>query len=234
MTLEDIPKLTKCTLLTAFKCVEKVKMKNASKLEEMKALVNAKVVAEGVVKKTLPMNKSKGERSVGTTDSNGIQRTQEKPVEVHTKAVVTCMNEWDTLRTSQVNILVVASRCCNEEGLTVLPMSWFVHLREFRVGHECFENVREVQLIELSELKSVEVGENSFTKKKNWFGSDPSRCFYLKNCPRLKSLKIGKCSFSDYTTCEIEKVDCLKVIEIGDVTDWSRNFSFASLELKSG
>ena len=234
MELEDIPKLTKCTLLTAFKCVEKVKMKSVSKLEEMKVLANAKVVAEVGAKKTPSKNKSKGERRIGTADSNGIQRTQEEPVEVHTKAIVTCMNEWDTLRTSQVSILVVASRCCNEEGLTVLPMSWFVHLREFRVGHECFENVKDVPLIELSELESVEVGENCFTKKKNWFGSDPNRHFYVKNCPKLRSLKIGKCSFSDYTVCEIEKVDCLRVIEIGDVTDWSRNFSFASLELKSG
>ena len=40
--LEEMPKLTKCTLLTAFKCVESVRMKNAGRLEEMKVLVNAK------------------------------------------------------------------------------------------------------------------------------------------------------------------------------------------------
>ena len=36
--LEDIPKLTKCGLVTAFKCVESVKMENASKLGDVKAL----------------------------------------------------------------------------------------------------------------------------------------------------------------------------------------------------
>ena len=40
--LKDIPKLTKCGLVTAFKCVESVKMRNAGRLEEMKVLVNAK------------------------------------------------------------------------------------------------------------------------------------------------------------------------------------------------
>ena len=40
--MEEMPKLTKCTLLTAFKCVESVRMRNAGRLEEMEVLVNAK------------------------------------------------------------------------------------------------------------------------------------------------------------------------------------------------
>ena len=36
--LEDIPKLTKCSLVTSFKCVESVKMESVSKLGDVKAL----------------------------------------------------------------------------------------------------------------------------------------------------------------------------------------------------
>ena len=36
--MKDIPKLTKCGLVTAFKCVESVKMENVSKLGEVEAL----------------------------------------------------------------------------------------------------------------------------------------------------------------------------------------------------
>ena len=116
-----------------------------------------------------------------------------------------------------------------------LDLSGFVNLRELKVESECFENVEEVRLIGLNELESVEIGESSFTKCKNTLQitSDPNRHFYLKNCPKLKSLKMGRYSFSDYTVCEIENVDALDVIEMGDLDKESCNFYYASLELKS-
>ena len=55
----------------------------------------------------------------------------------------------------------------------------------------------------------------------------------MKNCPKLKSLKMGRYSFSDYSVIEIENVNALEVIEIGDVNSNSGNFAYASLELKS-
>ena len=148
----------------------------------------------------------------------------EKRIEV-TSVTVLLHNHVEELR--------VIDWCCNEEGLKELDLSGFVNLRELKVGNECFENVEEVRLIGLNELESVEIGMNSFTKKKNSWGNDPNRHFYLKNCPKLKSLKIGLYSFSDYTVCEIENVDALEVIEIGDLNEWSYNFYGASLELKS-
>ena len=72
-------------------------------------------------------------------------------------------------------------------------------------------------------------------KKKNGYGNGRNRHFYLKNCPKLKSLKIGRYSFSDYTVIGIESVDSLEVIEMGDLNnkEISYNFYHASLELKS-
>ena len=55
----------------------------------------------------------------------------------------------------------------------------------------------------------------------------------MKDCPKLKSLKMGRYSFSDYTVIEIENVDTLEVIEMGELNEWSYNFYHASLELKS-
>ena len=88
-------------------------------------------------------------------------------------------------------------------------------------------------MIGLNQLESVEIGMNSFTQHKNDVENDPNRHFYLKNCPKLKSLKMGRYSFSDYTVCQIEDVDALEVIEMGDLTEYSANFYYASLELKS-
>ena len=132
---------------------------------------------------------------------------------------------------SDVTEIVFNYLLLNSRSFTVLDLSRFQSVRRIEVGYESFMQVNEVKLIGLSELESVEIGESSFTKEE--YGSDPNRHFYLKNCPKLKSLKMGRYSFSDYTVIEIENVDALEVIEIGDLNIWSRNFYWASLELKS-
>ena len=55
----------------------------------------------------------------------------------------------------------------------------------------------------------------------------------MKNCDALKELKIGRFSFSDYSVIEIENVNSLELIEMGEVNNRSFSFLFASLELKS-
>ena len=77
------------------------------------------------------------------------------------------------------------------------------------------------------------IGEKSFTKRKNSYGNDANRKLYVKNCDALKELKIGRYSFSDFSVIEIENVNSLELIEIGEVNDFSYNFLYASLELKS-
>ena len=106
-------------------------------------------------------------------------------------------------------------------------------LKSIAIGDECFENVNEVKLIGMNRLERVVIGKNSFTKKKGGCGNDPNRHFYLKNCERVRELKMSRYSFSDYSVCEIENVPSLEVIEMGEVSGDSYNFWHASLELKS-
>ena len=135
--------------------------------------------------------------------------------------------------TKDMTELVVPSNRCNGEKIKLLDFRAFPQLKSIEIGDECFENVKEVKLVGMDQLESVVIGMNSFTKKKNSWGNDPNRHFYLKKCERLKELKIGDWSFSDYPVCEIENVDCLEVIEMGELNERSDNFSYASLELKS-
>ena len=128
---------------------------------------------------------------------------------------------------------IIIDNGVNQSDFTELDLSRFLQLKSLTVGDHCFSYVNEVKVIGLSKLESVEIGMNSFTKKKNSHGDDPNRHFYLKNCPKLKSLKFGRWSCLDYSVCEIENVDALEVIEMGDVNEVSYNFVYASLELKS-
>ena len=128
---------------------------------------------------------------------------------------------------------IVVNDGLNEPDFTGFDLSGFSKLKRLEIGNDCFTYVEEVKLIGLSELESVEIGMNSFTQHKNDYDNDPNGQFYLKNCPKLKSLKMGRYSFSDYTVIEIENVDALEVIEMGDLDELSCNFYCASLELKS-
>ena len=132
-----------------------------------------------------------------------------------------------------MEVIIVDNNACNEKCFTALDLSHFSNLKVFEVGDYSFFFVDEVKLTGMKWLESVVIGKNSFTKEKNGGDNDPNRHFYLKNCERLRELKIGCGSFSDYSVCEIENVPSLEVIEMGELNEGSYNFSYASLELKS-
>ena len=134
---------------------------------------------------------------------------------------------------SDVTEVIFNYRPLNSPSFTVLDLSRFKSVRRIVIGDESFMYVNEVNMTRLSQLESVEIGMNSFTQHKNSSGNDPNRHFYLKDCPKLKSLKMGRYSFSDYTVIVIVNVDALEVIEMGELHEKSYNFCIASLELKS-
>ncbi len=141
------------------------------------------------------------------------------------KATVLSISDWNSLESTVTKIIV--DNGVSEPGLTELDLTRFSQLKLLKVGRFSLPFVNELRLIGLKRLKSVVIREGCFTKEKG-YRSDPNRHFYLKKCPKLKSLKIGHHSFSDYKVCEIENVNGLEMIEIGD-----HSFYYSSLELKS-
>ncbi|KAK8832890.1 hypothetical protein WA577_001708, partial [Blastocystis sp. JDR] len=156
----------------------------------------------------------------------GLTAKGDLKVEIHS------WNEWERV-SKRVTKLVIPPNCCNETEWSVFDVSELKWLKSIEIGDDCFENTEKVKLIGMKELESVVIGKNSFTKKKNAYGKDPDRHFCLKNCKRLRELKMGCWSFSDYSVCEIENVPSLEVIEMGELNEDSYNFCDASLELKN-
>ena len=267
--MEEMPKLTKCTLLTAFKCVESVRMRNAGRLEEMEVLVNAKV-ENGVNERedewelSEPENILESSESESESESSESESTESESSESESESsesesessesesesesselseplylseilepiveqpMISSKNDWDRMD-GTIEIMSVSDNNYNEEEIKELDLSGFVNLRKIKVGNECFTRVKKVNICGLKELESVEIGSKSFRRDSDTKGGS----FYLKNCPKLKSLKMGLSSFEGYSVCEIENVDALEVIEMGILSDWSANFWHASLELKS-
>ena len=151
-----------------------------------------------------------------------VLKVDDLRVEIHN------WNEWEDVN-KRVTELVIPAKCCNEAEWSVFDVSGLKWLKSIEIGDECFMNVNEVTLIGMNRLERVVIGVNCFTKKKNGYGNDPDRHFYLKDCERLRELKMGCYSFADYSVCEIENVPSLEVIEIN-----SNSFHDAPLELKSG
>ena len=152
------------------------------------------------------------------------------------KVVISCKNDWERIDVNLVVEIVVSDECCCQECVRVVDLSGCVSLRELIVGDQCFRKTEELKLIGLNELERVVIGKTCFVKSPYDAGKDgidKRRHFYLKNCERLKELKIGRFSFNDYSICEIENVDSLEVIEMGELNEYSGNFYYASLELKS-
>ena len=240
--LMGMAKLKKCVLMGGLKNVKSVRMENAGKLESVKGLKEAmeeeRKRREEEVKKREEERRRKEEERGRREEAERKRREEEREKRKEMMALakttvsVKCVEDLKNAN-CYVGVIAVASNCCNDSELSVLDMSRFVNLREFKVGDECFENVKEVKLIGLNQLERVLIGMNSFTKCKNGADHNPNRHFYLKKCERLRELKIGRYSFSDYYVCEIENVPSLEVIEMGDLIEDSSNFSHASLELKS-
>ena len=140
----------------------------------------------------------------------------------------TVLNTEELAFLSSTVTQIIVDHYVSETDFTSLDLSRFCKLYQLEIGKECFTFVDEVKLVGLKQLASVVIGKNSFTKCKNEveITSDPNRRFELNGCDKLKSLKIGSYSFSDYSMAVIENNFALEGIEMGD-----RLFVYASLKL---
>ena len=243
--LMGMPKLKRCVLMGGLKNVKSVKMENAGKLESVKEL--KEVVEEEEKKKREEEErkrreeeerKRKEEEERKMREEEERKRREEMMALAKTTVSVKCVGDLKNA-SCYVGVIVIASKCCNDTELNVLDLSRFVNLRELNVGDECFEYVKEVKLIALGQLESVVIGQMCFANDddddddSDDDDDDLSCRFYLKNCERVRELKMGCWSFNEYSVCEIENVPSLEVIEMGDLNGASGNFYNASLELKS-
>ena len=97
----------------------------------------------------------------------------------------------------------------------------------------CYSKVKTFQIDGLNQLKTLIIGNNSFTQKKNSYGNDKSKSFHILNCESLESIQIGEYSFSDFAGgFELKKLPQLQSIQIGKVGRYSRNFCYCSFVIR--
>ena len=134
---------------------------------------------------------------------------------------------------SNITSIQISNYSINNENDTTFNFSRFSVLEELVIGNDCYSNVELFKIDGLNELKSLKIGMNSFTKKKNDKAKDANRSFCLLNCVKLESIEIGIYSFSDYGGgFELKNLPKLSTIKIGEIGSTSCNFYYSSFVIK--
>ena len=107
------------------------------------------------------------------------------------------------------------------------------YLDNYIVIDNDFESVKTFQIDGLKRLKTIRIGKNSFTQKKNFWGDDKSKSFHILNCESLESIQIGEYSFSDFSgKFELKNLPQLQSIQIGTIGGYSCNFFWSSFVIR--
>ena len=132
------------------------------------------------------------------------------------------------LRDQSVTSLIIPHYSCNDFDHTIFDFSRFALVESIVIGDDCFESVQTFQIDGLNRLKTVKIGNNSFTQNKNSNGNDSSKSFHILNCESLESIQIGEYSFSDFAgEFELKNLPQLQSIQIGTINlNGSHSFSF--------
>ena len=89
------------------------------------------------------------------------------------------------------------------------------------------------QIDGLNRLKTIKIGNKSFTQKKNDYGNDESKSFHILNCESLESIQIDEYSFSDFGgDFELKNLPQLQSIQIGTIGSYSGNFYNSSFLIR--
>ena len=97
-------------------------------------------------------------------------------------------------------------------------------LQSIKFGDCCFQNVREFVIDGLESLESMKIGTSCFGVDEE--ERDDGIC-RITNCPNLRQLEIGWCSFKDFKSFELSNLNSIQSIIFG-----GRCFVFADFSLK--
>ena len=114
--------------------------------------------------------------------------------------------------------------------------SWFLILESIEIGDDCFKSVKTFKIDGLNRLKTIKIGNRSFTHKKNSFGDEEgnnhSKSFHILNCESLESIQIGEYSFSDFAgNFELKNLPQLQSIQFGSYNFYCSSFVIRGIDM---
>ena len=120
------------------------------------------------------------------------------------RVIVKCNKDFVSLD-ENVEVIEVKNGMCNNEAFEEWSMEEYVRLRELIVGDECFQFVKDLKIVGLNALEKVEIGKECFCKASGGV-------FEMRDCEKLKSVKIGDCSFVGVVSVVFESECFVEVV----------------------
>ena len=127
-----------------------------------------------------------------------------EPVNTAGRVIVKCNKDF-VLLGEDVEGIEMKNGMCNNEAFDEWSMKEYVMLRELIVGDECFQFVKDLRIVGLNALERVEIGKQCFCKASGGV-------FEMRGCAKLKSVKIGDCSFVSVVSVVFESECCDEVM----------------------
>ena len=103
------------------------------------------------------------------------------------RVIVKCNKDFLSLD-ENVEVIEVKNGMCSNEAFDEWSMEEYARLRELIVGDECFQFVKDLRIVGLNALEKVEIGKECFCKASGGV-------FEMRDCEKVKSVKIGDGSF---------------------------------------
>ena len=130
---------------------------------------------------------------------------------------------------SSISRITISNWACNDSHCIIFDLSRFIKVKSIEIGDDCFGSVQIFRIDGLNRLKTIKIGNNSFTQNKIDFGNDKSKSFHILNCGSLESIEIGEWSFIDFGgDFELTNLPQLQSIQIGTIGNNSYNFHGSS------
>ena len=132
-----------------------------------------------------------------------------------------------------VTSIIIPNWTCIDVDYTIFDFSRYSLVESIEIGDNCFEYVELFKIDGLNRLKTIKIGNYSFTLTKNDEENDSSKSFHVLNCESLESIQIGQYSFSDFAgEFELKNLPQLQSIQIGTIGSDSNNFYYSSFVIR--
>ena len=133
---------------------------------------------------------------------------------------------------STASSIILPKWTCIENSYTITNFSRFTSVESIEISDHSFAFVKTFQIDGLNRLKSIKIGDYSFTQIKYGYKNDLTRSFHILNCELLESIQIGVCSFSDYAgDFELKNLPQLQSIQFGTNNFYYSSFVIRGIEL---
>ena len=134
---------------------------------------------------------------------------------------------------ASITSIILPNWSCNDNNYTIFDFSRLTLLESIEIGDDSFGSVSTFRIDGLNQLKTIKIGKNSFTQRKNNYGDDASKSFHILNCESLESIEIDLHSFSDFGgEFELKNLTQLQSIQIGIIGSNSNSFRCSSFVIR--